>query len=81
MCSLFSYYNKFRKINYKSLQETHTVITIHGLKNSIDEFLMIGGLDTIFGSKLRVALQHNGFIVRESEQAYGGIKILRLVIR
>ena len=57
----------------QALQEAHTVMTIHGLKNSIDEFLMIGGLDTTFGTELRVALQHKGFIVRESEQAYGGV--------
>ena len=56
-----------------ALQEAHTVLTIHGLKNRIDEFLMIGGLDTTFGSELRVALQHLGFIVRESGQAYGGV--------
>ena len=57
----------------QALQEAHTVLTIHGLKNSIDEFLMIGGLDTTFGAELRVELQHQGFIVRESEQAYGGV--------
>ena len=57
----------------QALQEAHTVLTIHGLKNSIDEFLMIGGLDTTFGSKLRIELQHQGFIVRDSEQAYGGV--------
>lgn len=56
----------------QALQEAHTVLTIHGLKNSIDEFLMIGGLDTTFGTGLRVALQHHGFIVRESEQEYRG---------
>jgi phage replication-related protein YjqB (UPF0714/DUF867 family) len=56
----------------QALQEAHTVLTIHGLKNSIDEFLMIGGLDTTFGAELGVSLQHQGFIVRESEQQYRG---------
>lgn len=56
-----------------AFQEAHIVLTIHGLKNSIDEFLMVGGLDTTFGAELRDALQHQGFIVRDSEQAYGGV--------
>ena len=51
----------------QAFHEAHTVLTIHGLKNSIDEFLMIGGLDTTFGAELRVELQHQGFIVKESE--------------
>lgn len=58
----------------QALQEAQTVLTIHGLKNSIDEYLMIGGLDTTFGSELRVALQHLGFIVKESEQPYQGVR-------
>jgi len=33
---------------------------------------LIGGLDSEFGTELRVALQHHGFIVRESEQGYQG---------
>ena len=32
----------------------------------------IGGLDTKFGNELRVALQHQGFIVREAVQGYRG---------
>ncbi len=56
----------------QALREAHTVLTIHGLKNSSDEFLMIGGLDLTFGSELRIALQHRDFIVRESEQKYRG---------
>src|SRR5665648_1208095 len=35
-----------------ALQEAHTVLTIHGLKNTIDEFIMIGGLDTALGLSL-----------------------------
>ena len=46
----------------QALQEAHIVLTIHGLKNNIDEFLMVGGLDTTFGSELRVSFQHHGFI-------------------
>lgn len=56
----------------QGLQQAKTVMTIHGLKNSIEEFLMIGGLDLTFGNELRVALQHQGFIVKESEQGYRG---------
>lgn len=55
-----------------ALQETETVLTIHGKKGSIDEFLEIGGLDTKFGHELRVALQHQGFIVREAKPGYRG---------
>ncbi|HZK84154.1 MAG TPA: poly-gamma-glutamate hydrolase family protein [Desulfosporosinus sp.] len=64
-----------------ALQEAHTVLTIHGLKNTIDEFIMIGGLDTALGSELRVALQHHGFIVRESGQAYGGVRATNICNR
>ncbi|MDR3539598.1 MAG: poly-gamma-glutamate hydrolase family protein [Desulfosporosinus sp.] len=56
----------------QALQKAHTVLTIHGLKNSIDEYLLIGGLDSEFGAELRVALFHQGFSVRESEQGYQG---------
>ena len=55
-----------------ALQEAGTVLTIHGKKGSVDEFLEIGGLDTKFGHELRVALQHQGFIVREAKQGYRG---------
>ena len=65
----------------EALQEAHTVITIHGLKHRIDEFLMIGGLDTIFGSDLRVALQRQGFIVRDSEQPYRGVRATNICNR
>jgi len=65
----------------QALQETRTVMTIHGLKNSMDEFLMIGGLDTIFGSDLRVALQCQGFIVRDSEQPYRGVRTTNICNR
>ncbi|MDR3600501.1 MAG: poly-gamma-glutamate hydrolase family protein [Desulfosporosinus sp.] len=56
----------------QALQEAYTVVTIHGLKNSSDEFLMIGGLDSAFGTDLQIALQNHGFIVKESEQGYRG---------
>ena len=56
----------------QALQKAQTVLTIHGQKNAIDEFLMIGGLDSTFGTELRDALQHNRFIVKESEQGYRG---------
>ena len=55
-----------------ALQEAETVLTIHGKKASSDEFLEIGGLDTKFGHELRVAFQHQGFIVREAKQGYRG---------
>jgi len=65
----------------QALQEAHTVVTIHGLKNSIDEFLMIGGLDSTLGTELRFALQHHGFSVRESEQKYRGVRATNICNR
>ena len=65
----------------QAIQDARTVLTIHGLKNSIDEFLMIGGLDTASGSELRVALQHQGFIVRDIEQGYGGVRATNICNR
>jgi len=65
----------------QALQGAHTVMTIHGLKNRIDEFLMIGGLDTTLGSELRVELQHQGFTVRESEQPYRGVRATNICNR
>ena len=56
----------------QALQQAQTVLTIHGQKNSIDEFLMIGGLDSTFGTELQVVLRHHGFVVKESEQGYRG---------
>ena len=65
----------------QALQKAHTVITIHGLKNRIDEFLMIGGLDTSFGSELQVALQRQDFIVRESQRPYRGVRATNICNR
>ena len=65
----------------QALQEARTVMTIHGLKNHMDEFLMIGGLDTMFGSNLRVALQCQCFIVRDSEQPYRGVRTTNICNR
>ncbi|MDR3586249.1 MAG: poly-gamma-glutamate hydrolase family protein [Desulfosporosinus sp.] len=65
----------------QALQEADTVVTIHGLKNSIEEFLMIGGLDSTFGTELRVALQHHGFIVKESKQGYRGERVTNICNR
>ena len=62
----------------RALQEAFTVVTIHGLKNHIDEFLMIGGLDSTLGSELQIALQSRGFIVRESEQGYRGERLTNI---
>ncbi|MDR3542113.1 MAG: poly-gamma-glutamate hydrolase family protein [Desulfosporosinus sp.] len=56
----------------QALRKAQTVLTIHGHKNPIDEFLMIGGLDSTFGGQLRVALQYQGFIVNDSPQGYRG---------
>ncbi|MDA8229589.1 MAG: poly-gamma-glutamate hydrolase family protein [Desulfitobacterium hafniense] len=55
-----------------ALANAHLVLTIHGLRDSSDEFVMIGGLDSEIGSELRNALQRNGFLVKESEQRYRG---------
>jgi len=65
----------------QALQKAYTVVTIHGLKNSIDEFLMIGGLDATFGNELRVALQYHGFMVKESEQGYRGERVTNICNR
>lgn len=57
----------------RGLQEAQTVLTIHGLKNSREEFLMIGGLDSSLSNSLRIGLQNRGFIVKDSEEKYGGV--------
>lgn len=57
----------------KGLQEAQTVLTIHGLKNSREEFLMIGGLDSSLSNSLRIGLQNGGFIVKDSEEKYRGV--------
>ncbi|ODA39309.1 poly-gamma-glutamate hydrolase family protein [Desulfosporosinus sp. BG] len=65
----------------KGLQLAETVLTIHGLKNSTDEFLMIGGLDTMLGTELQIALQDYGYIVKESEQKYRGVRTTNICNR
>ena len=65
----------------KGLRQARIVLTIHGLKNSIDEFIMIGGLDLTLGNELRIALQHSGFQVRESEQKYSGVRATNICNR
>lgn len=56
----------------QALQEAYVVLTIHGLKNSTEEFLMIGGLESVGAAELRTALQRHGFMIKESEQKYRG---------
>lgn len=65
----------------RGLQEAHIVLTVHGLKNSSEEFLMIGGLDSIFGQELSSALHQQGFIVKQSEQRYRGIRTTNICNR
>ena len=65
----------------QALQKAQTVLTIHGQRNATDEFLMIGGLDSTLGTELRVALQHHGFSVKESEQGYRGEKATNICNR
>ncbi|EGW36957.1 poly-gamma-glutamate hydrolase family protein [Desulfosporosinus sp. OT] len=65
----------------KGLQQAQTVLTIHGLKNSTDEFLMIGGLDTTLGTELQITLQDYGYIVKESGQKYRGVRTTNICNR
>ncbi|AET69133.1 phage-related replication protein [Desulfosporosinus orientis DSM 765] len=55
------------------LQQAQIVMTIHGLKNSTEEFLMIGGLDSDLSNNLRIKLQRCGFLVKDSEEKYRGV--------
>jgi Phage-related replication protein len=64
-----------------ALQQADVVLTIHGLKNSSEEFLMIGGLDSTFGSDLSIALQQRGFRVKRSEQKYSGVRTTNICNR
>ena len=57
-----------------ALRQAETVLTIHGLKNSSEEFLMIGGLDLAMGRDLGLALLKQGFCVKPSEQKYSGVR-------
>jgi phage replication-related protein YjqB (UPF0714/DUF867 family) len=56
----------------QALHEAYIVLTIHGLKNSTEEFLMIGGLDSGLATSLRIELQNLDFIVKDCEQKYRG---------
>ncbi|MDQ7095288.1 poly-gamma-glutamate hydrolase family protein [Desulfosporosinus sp. PR] len=58
----------------RGLKEAGIVLTVHGLKDSSEEFLMIGGLDSAFGLELSSALQVQGFSVKQSEPRYQGIR-------
>lgn len=53
--------------------EADIVLTIHGLLNSVDEFIMVGGLDTDLGDELKIALSKADFTIRESETQYSGL--------
>lgn len=48
------------------------VLTVHGLRNSTDEFIMIGGLDVDLGNDIKKALHKVGFTVEKSEIKYSG---------
>lgn len=57
------------EIGNKLIDETIKWMKVKGISR-----VMIGGLDAIFGTELRVALQSRGFIVRDSEQPYRGVR-------
>ncbi|WP_407305697.1 poly-gamma-glutamate hydrolase family protein [Desulfosporosinus sp. SB140] len=65
----------------RGLEEACIVLAIHGLKDSSEEFLMIGGLDSTFGLELSTALQLQGFSVKQSEQRYLGIRTTNICNR
>ncbi|WP_041284772.1 poly-gamma-glutamate hydrolase family protein [Desulfoscipio gibsoniae] len=48
------------------------VLTIHGLRNGTEEFIMVGGLDVELGNRLIVAFIEAGFTIRESTAQYRG---------
>lgn len=64
-----------------ALRQAHVVLTIHGLKNSNEEFLMIGGLDSSLGADLRTAFQQQGFTVKRSERKYSGVRTTNICNR
>ncbi|WP_066633159.1 poly-gamma-glutamate hydrolase family protein [Desulfolucanica intricata] len=48
------------------------VLTIHGLRNRTEEFIMVGGLDEELGNELKTALKEAGLTVREPTAKYRG---------
>lgn len=48
------------------------VLTVHGLRNGTEEFIMVGGLDEELGNGLKKALLEAGFIVKETTAQYRG---------
>lgn len=48
------------------------VLTVHGLRNKVEEYIMVGGLDIELANGLQTALMEAGFAVREAEAQYRG---------
>lgn len=48
------------------------IVTVHGLRNESEEFIMVGGLDIELGNRLKTALIKTGFTIRESTAQYRG---------
>jgi len=48
------------------------VLTVHGLRNTSEEFIMVGGLDEELGNGLKKALLEAGFAIKETTAQYGG---------
>lgn len=56
----------------KALNQADLVLTVHGLLNTVDEFVMVGGLDLELCKKIESALTEAGFTIRKSEAKYSG---------
>lgn len=54
------------------LERADIVVTIHSLRNSVDEFIMVGGLDLELCAKIKAALAKAGFEIRKCEARYRG---------
>ncbi|MDP4126519.1 MAG: poly-gamma-glutamate hydrolase family protein [Bacillota bacterium] len=65
----------------QALKQAKVVLTIHGLKDSSEEFLMIGGLDSELGQKLERTLQQSSFKIKSCEQKYRGIRATNICNR
>ncbi len=56
----------------EAVSQADIVLTIHGLRETSQEFIMVGGLDTELGNEIKTALEKAGFNIKETTTRYSG---------
>lgn len=56
----------------EAVKQADIVVTVHGLRDKINEYIMVGGLNLQLCEKIKATLAEFGFKIKKCEAKYGG---------